>query len=348
MRTNLHLPRRTAATSNQAENEATAAAAAHQHAAAERDLGLVENVDALDRWNADQARRSRRWRDVLMGISHEPIPSYRAPVEPPTPGVVGICCSGGGIRSAAFNLGALQALQKRDELVKARYLAAVSGGSYIAAAFAMVAKTWRGASRPKVDPDDDCNGHDDSNPDLFGAGGQPPFAPGSPEEQYLRNRSSYLAPSAMDKLYLASRIVVGVIFNFTFLALPLFGIAVLFAGLVYPFAFPQLTGACGAHCSAALPLSMWVVPLASLGIGMALGLLALLRRITLDDRRQLIEVWSTRLIVLSVFIAWFTAGMPALVALFTASGSTSPHSGTSVGAVGGGGWPRCSRESPPI
>ena len=46
----------------------------------------------------------------------------------------GICCSGGGIRSAAFNLGALQSLQAEGELQRASYLAAVSGGSYIAAA----------------------------------------------------------------------------------------------------------------------------------------------------------------------------------------------------------------------
>jgi hypothetical protein len=66
---------------------------------------------------------------------------------------VGICVSGGGIRSAAFSLGALQALQEGRGLLKgpdrAAYLAAVSGGSYVAAAFAQVSlgpssgPTWR-------------------------------------------------------------------------------------------------------------------------------------------------------------------------------------------------------------
>jgi hypothetical protein len=61
----------------------------------------------------------------------------------PEPAKIGICLSGGGIRSAAFSLGAIQALQLHLGLLKgprsATYLSAVSGGSYTAAAFALVA-----------------------------------------------------------------------------------------------------------------------------------------------------------------------------------------------------------------
>jgi hypothetical protein len=50
---------------------------------------------------------------------------------------VGICLSGGGIRAASFALGALQALDAGRQLLygrdRADYLAAVSGGSYVAA-----------------------------------------------------------------------------------------------------------------------------------------------------------------------------------------------------------------------
>jgi hypothetical protein len=57
--------------------------------------------------------------------------------------IVGICLSGGGIRSAAFSLGALQALHTQLGLLKgpqhARYLSAVSGGSYTAAAYSLAA-----------------------------------------------------------------------------------------------------------------------------------------------------------------------------------------------------------------
>ena len=63
-----------------------------------------------------------------------------------------ICCSGGGIRSAAYCLGALQSLQAGGLLAKAKWTLGVSGGSYIAASRALVAHdlsaaATRGASR---------------------------------------------------------------------------------------------------------------------------------------------------------------------------------------------------------
>ncbi|HEY3835038.1 MAG TPA: patatin-like phospholipase family protein [Bryobacteraceae bacterium] len=45
--------------------------------------------------------------------------------------LVGIALSGGGIRSATFNLGVLQALQELDLLRRVDYLSTVSGGGYI-------------------------------------------------------------------------------------------------------------------------------------------------------------------------------------------------------------------------
>ena len=50
-----------------------------------------------------------------------------------------ICCSGGGIRSASYCLGALQGLQIGGLLGKAGLVLGVSGGSYIAASRALVA-----------------------------------------------------------------------------------------------------------------------------------------------------------------------------------------------------------------
>jgi hypothetical protein len=42
-----------------------------------------------------------------------------------------LCLSGGGIRSAAFGLGVMQALSKQGVLDKFHYLSSVSGGGYI-------------------------------------------------------------------------------------------------------------------------------------------------------------------------------------------------------------------------
>ena len=46
-------------------------------------------------------------------------------------GLVGLCFSGGGIRSATFNLGILQGLAELGLLRRFDYLSSVSGGGYI-------------------------------------------------------------------------------------------------------------------------------------------------------------------------------------------------------------------------
>src|SRR5437764_10854998 len=96
-------------------------------------------------------------------------------------GARGICLSGGGIRSASYGLGALQAMQEHglvtgDEDERVDYLAAVSGGSYIASALTMVA---RGPIDPRDRQEHVLAAHD-------------PFARGTPEEQYLRDHTTYL------------------------------------------------------------------------------------------------------------------------------------------------------------
>src|ERR1700737_1920531 len=45
--------------------------------------------------------------------------------------VIGLALSGGGIRSAAFCLGAMQALDTQGVIEKIDYLSTVSGGGYI-------------------------------------------------------------------------------------------------------------------------------------------------------------------------------------------------------------------------
>jgi hypothetical protein len=199
-------------------------------AAPAEDRGLLDRAPAEEFFEAMMSPRTGDGRLVgwlLCRKPPEPVPSQLGAVEDPEAGRLGICCSGGGIRSAAFCLGALQQLQETDELRRASYLAAVSGGSYIAAALAMVAKT---------------DGPDDSEKGLFGR--VKPFAPGSPEEQYLRNRASYLAPTLMAKLYLGSRVTLGLLVNLAFVSIPLMAFGFLFAGFVLAPFLPALAGEC--------------------------------------------------------------------------------------------------------
>jgi hypothetical protein len=84
-----------------------------------------------------------------------------------------VCCSGGGIRAAAFALGGFQGLQHRAAGGRSWYdgvdlVSAVSGGSYLAGSLAMV-----NHDRPEDSP--------------------PPYAVGSAEDNRLRNHTRYLA-----------------------------------------------------------------------------------------------------------------------------------------------------------
>jgi hypothetical protein len=280
------------------------------------DAGLLSGAPAEPRWKAADAppRRLRRW--LFNGSRPEPLPSLLGPVEEPEEGKLGVCCSGGGIRSAAFSLGALQVLQERGELRRAAYLAAVSGGSYIAAAISMVAKT----------------GVHDSNSALFDEG--KPFAPGSPEEQYLRSRCSYLAPTLTDKLYLGWRIVLGLLFNLAFVALPLVGITIVLCGLLYAPLLPDLAGQCGAHCATNPPTWFWAAPLGVLGLSAIFGLVTLLFRWRNEAWERFFAIWATRLLVLAVLLGLVLVGLPYLVewmdSLTVAGHKAAEVSGNSV------------------
>ena len=137
-----------------------------------------------------------------------------SPTEQPPPtransadGDVGICLSGGGLRAAAFGLGALQALQDRRGLLRgpeaATWLSAVSGGSYIAGAITLVNAGTR-AKRVDGLP---IEGTTDLPP------GTGPFEPGSPEANHVLRRCRYLIEDGGWKtsLLLGTMLVSGVL-----------------------------------------------------------------------------------------------------------------------------------------
>jgi hypothetical protein len=69
---------------------------------------------------------------VQTGGPGDPVKPYRSPKDTAwKAGLMGLAFSGGGIRSATFNLGILQGLAKLGLLRKFNYLSTVSGGGYI-------------------------------------------------------------------------------------------------------------------------------------------------------------------------------------------------------------------------
>jgi hypothetical protein len=262
------------------------------------DRGLLKKAPAEARMLASRGPRHRGLRWLFNGSAPEPLPSVQEPVEKAVDGKLGICCSGGGIRSAAFSLGALQQLQAKGELKRASYLAAVSGGSYIAGAISLVRKT----------------GERDSEADLLER--LAPFAEGSPEEQYLRNRSSYLAPGLTDKIFLGWRIVLGLVINLIFVALPLIALALLLSGLAYAAALPELAGEChtaSADCAVQPPLWFWLVTFVPFGLSLLFGAATLLPRWRNYRWQGFFSTWATRLLIAAAVFGLLFFAVPFAV-----------------------------------
>ncbi len=277
------------------------------------DRGLLEAAPAAARREAADAppRKTRRW--LFNGIRPQPVPSYHGAVEGPEAGKVGISCSGGGIRSAAFSLGALQVLQEKGKLRQASYLAAVSGGSYIAAAISMVAKT----------------GPRDSDERLLEQ--RAPFAAGSPEEQYLRNRCSYMAPTAADMIYIGLRLILGMLVNLVFLSLPLVGAALVFTGLFYVPLLPGLAGSASAY-AVDLPTWFWLVPAAVAVAGFVSALATMLFRWRRDEWVRFFATWAIRLLFAAAVLTLILVGIPYLAEWFRELGNAGDSAGSVVDA----------------
>ncbi len=102
-----------------------------------------------------------------------------------------IACSGGGIKSASFCIGALNALHRRGIYQRADSVYAVSGGGYAASAFALAAS-------------------DSDNANPFGAT--------STELRTLRNRTNYLIASGRVKFNLYASVLFGMIHSLALVA----------------------------------------------------------------------------------------------------------------------------------
>ncbi|HEX2196915.1 MAG TPA: hypothetical protein VHJ76_08315 [Actinomycetota bacterium] len=106
-------------------------------------------------------------------VANRRVPQPREAVRPPGPGPVrdevGICLSGGGIRSASFALGALRAFDRRKLLRRARWIAAVSGGAYAAGAWFVARGSAAQAPAVRPQPEDRADRllEPPGPPDLF-------------------------------------------------------------------------------------------------------------------------------------------------------------------------------------
>lgn len=311
----------------------------------DKDRGILK-VSAPERFAESRVRRKQPREYKLWRRHAPPIPSFTGLVEPAEEGKIGIACSGGGIRSAAFCLGALQVLQEKKKLQQATYLAGVSGGSYIAAAFSMVRRTW------PVDAAETAN-TDDSDPGAVNAD-HPPFFPGSPEEQYLRNRSSYLAPGAFGKIQFGHRLLLGMAINFLFVVFATVTIAVPLA-LLYGGIYPRLAahvgrmGLCARLTHGTLPgnpqdalcrfdplhipFALWFGLVVLAALALLAGASSMLAYHWRGQKAEAIQVWSLRALLVVGSLAFLLIGLPVLLSLVRALGAATSASVSTAAAI---------------
>lgn len=113
-----------------------------------------------------------------------------------------ICCSGGGIRSASFCLGALQVLRGHGHYQAAAAVVGVSGGGYIAAAMHVLHHTFEKHH---------TSGH--------------PFALESSELAYLRRRTRYLMPHGTAKFRAVFSLLYGIAVNAALVGISVLAVA---------------------------------------------------------------------------------------------------------------------------
>src|SRR5262245_20645637 len=100
--------------------------------------GTAGQGDHLDRIIHGEAEVINRRREALKQAEptrgREPLTVSRTGPGAPVLDVTGLCLSGGGIRSASFAMGVLQALNEHRCLPRIDYLSTVSGGGYMGSA----------------------------------------------------------------------------------------------------------------------------------------------------------------------------------------------------------------------
>jgi hypothetical protein len=219
-------------------------------------------------------------RDLPWG---EPAPGTGDGNGAPGGGDWAVCCSGGGIRSATYSLGGLQALEEGGLLSRAKWIIGVSGGSYIAASRALVARGLAedarrdrarasgqgGEGQGRENGQGRGNGQGRENGQGRGNGqgrenGQgrderPAYARGTPEEQNLRNNTRYIAPDAKTVLVAVLSLLLGAAVTCVLVLAPLYAFAHAWGWLLR--AQGVLTWS-GGQASASVTALTWLLPTA--------------------------------------------------------------------------------------
>src|SRR5215472_17368564 len=244
---------------------------------------------------------------------------------PSTAGDWAVCCSGGGIRSAAYCLGALQSLDQGGLLAKVKWVLGVSGGSYIATSRALVARNLPAGAEPH------------------------PYASGTAEERNLRYDTRYIAPNVSTVLVGVLSLILGAVSTFVIALAPVYAVTHAWGWLLRWQGVLVPAGQDHTMTAAVSGRAWWLPSVIAAGITLILffywwgtlepggrragGLLARLRRDDRDrgDGRAWLVGWATTLtaaltlamLAAAPLIAWLTTsgGSVGTVAHFLGFGA---------------------------
>jgi hypothetical protein len=230
-------------------------------------------------------------------------PSSRTPgLQPDDQQVRAICCSGGGIRAAAFSLGGMQALGRRGPDGQSWYedvdlVTAVSGGSYMAGSFAIVDHHLTNEQRAEALP----------------------YAPGSPEDNRLRAHTRYLVEDPRVAAIGILTVLYGLLLNL----LPLLGVifiaAKLLGWLLFDFGIVK-HGPDHLFVHHVGPVGVIAVVVAGLGIALfAVERVHDVYRPPVDRLTDFARAWALRLLVGAVTIAIAFLAVPLVLHLLNTS-----------------------------
>lgn len=222
--------------------------------------------------------------------------NYHVPEDHTKAGLTGICLSGGGIRSATFSMGAMQAFAQKGLLRRAGYLATVSGGGYFGGSHQML------RSR--------------------GAGLEEAFLPGSPEEDHVRRHGKYIADGMVEWISAVGVVIRNVLLGLSLVAAALI-IAARLLGWLYSLVpwsaglFEVCEGTCG-WIAPAYPAGIWYavgVPLVGAFVVWVLADARVFGRGDQFHWRHRLHMGAGTLVKAALVVAMLAVGVPALAQL---------------------------------
>jgi Patatin-like phospholipase len=250
-------------------------------------------VDDLEK--ASQARHADRGSAALSAAERAAIQSRRQRYQLPEAtdeNLFGLALSGGGIRSATFALGVLQAMAARDLLKHVDYLSTVSGGGYIGSSLLWWLSGLSGRTfgvRPWADgvPENQRFPYGSDDPSTWrDRAGQ---ADGPRLLRNLKENGNYLTPGdGINIMSLIAVVLRGVVLNL-FFWIPLVSVLL---GLLH------VAGGYKLVLGLAIGLVL-VFVVAALGYSLATGHAALARRLGYKTRRAT-ERWAGLLITIAL------------------------------------------------